>query len=87
MLDRPAAAVRDTLAALVADIARKNALGRAVLADEDLVGAGLTSIDMVHLMLSVEATFDITIPPAEITPENFRSISAIESVIARLTAV
>jgi len=48
--------------------------------------AGLTSLDMVNLMLAVEAEFDIEIPQADMTPDNFRSVVAIEQLVARLTA-
>ena len=42
---------------------------------------GLTSMDMVNLMLGVEAEFDFTIPQSEITPENFQSIKTLELMI------
>jgi acyl carrier protein len=41
----------------------------------------LTSMDMVNLMLGVEAEFDFTIPQSEITPENFQSIETLQSMI------
>ena len=41
---------------------------------------------MVTLMLSIEVEFDLSIPQSEITPENFRSISSIGALVARLTA-
>jgi acyl carrier protein len=50
----------------------------------DLMESGLTSLDMVNLMLSVEAEFDIEIPQTAMTPDNFRSIRAIEAVILNL---
>ena len=40
-------------------------------------------MDMVNLMLGVEAEFDFTIPQAEITPENFQSIRTLELMIVR----
>ena len=43
---------------------------------------GLTSMDMVNLMLGVEAEFDFTIPQDEITPENFQSVKTLELMIA-----
>jgi len=55
-----------------------------VEADEDLREAGLTSLDMVSLVLSVEAEFGVKIPDPEITPANFRSIATIETLVARL---
>ena len=51
---------------------------------QDLRAAGLTSLDMVNLMLAVEAEFNIEIPQADMTPDNFRSIEAIEALVAVL---
>ena len=48
-----------------------------------LVDVGLTSMDMVNLMLAVEAEFDFTIPQDEITPENFQSVKTLEPMIVR----
>ncbi len=53
-------------------------------ADADLGRLGLTSIDMVELMLGIEAEFDIAIPPAEITLQSFRSVSAVTALVMRL---
>ena len=52
--------------------------------DDNLRDAGLTSLDMVNLMLAIEAEFDIEIPQADMTPDNFRSIEAIEALVAVL---
>ena len=41
-------------------------------------------MDMVNLMLAVEAEFDFTIPQSEITPENFQSIETLERMIVGL---
>ena len=49
-----------------------------------LTEAGLTSLDMVNLMLAVEAEFDVEIPQRQMTPENFRSILAIERLVGAL---
>ena len=49
--------------------------------DEDLHDRGLTSLDMVNLMLAVEDEFDIEIPQREMTPDNFRTIAAIERLV------
>ena len=46
-----------------------------------LVDVGLTSMDMVNLMLAVEAEFDFTIPQSEITPENFQSVETLQQMI------
>src|SRR5258708_31589608 len=55
-----------------------------VTADADLREIGLTSLDMVDLVLSVECEFDLQIPEAQITPANFRSIAAIDALVNAL---
>lgn len=54
-------------------------------ADQSLPDAGLKSLDLVTLMLAVEAEFDLEIPQDEMTPENFRSIAAIRDLVASLS--
>ena len=74
--------VRHRVMALVKAILEQNAITAAVDADTRLVDVGLTSMDMVNLMLGVEAEFDFTIPQAEITPENFQSVKSLEAMVA-----
>jgi acyl carrier protein len=74
--------VHNRIAALVTAILTQNALPSELAFDAKLVDAGLTSMDMVNLMLSVEAEFDFTIPQGEITPENFQSIAALARMVA-----
>ena len=50
--------------------------------DQNLTDAGLTSLDMVNLMLAVEAEFDIEIPQSAMTPDNFDTIRAIEALVS-----
>jgi acyl carrier protein len=73
--------VQDRILALVQAILEQNAISVAVGPESRLVDIGLTSMDMVNLMLSVEAEFDLTIPQAEITPENFQSIKTLELMV------
>jgi acyl carrier protein len=73
--------VRGRVLGLVKAIPEQNAIAVEVLPASRLVDIGLTSMDMVNLMLGVEAEFDLTIPQSEITPENFRSIEALERMI------
>ncbi len=54
--------------------------------DVNLQEAGLTSMATVRLMLAIEAAYEVAIPDAELTPENFRSIAAIEALLERLQA-
>jgi len=69
---------------LVRRILAQRSIDAAVCADDDLRQIGLTSLDMVDLVLSVESAFDLSIPEIDITPANFRSISAIEALVMAL---
>jgi len=73
--------VQDRILALVKAILEQNAIVAEVDLESRLVDVGLTSMDMVSLMLGVEAEFDLTIPQAEITPENFQSIKTLQQMI------
>ena len=73
--------VQTRILALVKSILEQNAIAAEVTPESRLVDVGLTSMDMVNLMLGVEAEFDLTIPQGEITPENFQSITALEAMI------
>jgi acyl carrier protein len=52
--------------------------------DQTLTEAGLTSLDMVNLMLAIEDAFDIEIPQRRMTPANFRTVAAIENLVATI---
>jgi acyl carrier protein len=73
--------VQSRILVLVKAILEQNSIASEVHSDSRLVDVGLTSMDMVNLMLGVEAEFDFTIPQAEITPENFQSIRTLERMI------
>ena len=73
--------VQNRILALVNAILKQNSIVSEVHPDTRLVDIGLTSMDMVNLMLGVEAEFDLTIPQSEITPENFQSVKALELMI------
>jgi acyl carrier protein len=51
--------------------------------DQQLSDLGISSLKMVNLMLAVELEFDIAIPQSDITPENFHSVAAIETLVVR----
>lgn len=74
--------IRSRIVALVREILSQNSLAAEVRSDALLVDIGLTSMDMVNLMLGVEAEFDFTIPQDQITPENFQSVQTLERLIA-----
>jgi acyl carrier protein len=73
--------IQNRILAVVRSILEQNAIKAEVSVESLLVDAGLTSMDMVNLMLSVEAEFDLTIPQAEITPENFQSVKTLQQMI------
>jgi acyl carrier protein len=56
----------------------------AVARSQDLRELGLTSLQMVNLMLSIEAEFDVLIPASKLLPTNFRSIETIESLLSEI---
>jgi acyl carrier protein len=39
---------------------------------------------MVKLMMAVEVAFNISVPDDDLHPDNFRSVRAIEALVARL---
>ena len=73
--------VQSRIRRLVEAILEQNAIVAEVDPQSRLVDVGLTSMDMVNLMLGVEAEFDFTIPQSEITPENFQSIETLQRMI------
>src|SRR3981081_2395785 len=68
-------------------ILEQNAMATEVDTESRLVDVGLTSMDMVNLMLGVEAEFDFTIPHAEITPENLQYVKKLEEIVVRHIAL
>jgi acyl carrier protein len=74
--------IQNRVIALVKSILKQNAITAEVNAESVLVDVGLNSVDMVNLMLEIESEFDFTIPQAEITPENFKSVKTLQQMIA-----
>ena len=75
--------VRTRIIALVKVILEQNAISAEVTPEALLVDVGLTSVDMVNLMLGVEAEFDFAIPQDEITLENFQSVETLQRMVLR----
>jgi acyl carrier protein len=84
MLDRPNIGPQDKVSAVVHRMLSDRSITRQVGLDDDLRQAGLSSLDMVNLVLTIEAEFDVRIPETYITPANFRSISLISNLVANL---
>lgn len=75
---------KDRVADIVLEILERRSVSHRIVDDDDLQNVGLTSLDMVNLMLSVEAEFDLKIPDTDMTPRNFRSIAAIDALVTTL---
>jgi acyl carrier protein len=52
----------------------------------DLRDAGLTSLQIVDLILLIEMQLDVEIPQSEVTPANFHSIATIKATLQRISA-
>jgi len=53
--------------------------------DDDLFAAGLDSLAIVNVLMSLEERFDIELPDAMLQRKSFASIAVIDSVVASLT--
>ena len=71
---------------IVRELLAAHAIHRPLAPDDDLRAAGLTSLDLVNLVLAVEAEFDLSIPMDAITPANFRNVASIEALLVALAA-
>ena len=85
MLDPAAPTARQRIAELVRQLLAKRAIDRTVGDDDELGDNGLSSLDIVNLMLAVESEFDLSIPERDMRPANFRTIARIEALVASLT--
>ena len=86
MLDRTEPNAAERVTALVRQLLAKRNLDRPVSADESLTACGLSSLDVVNLMLAVEGEFGIKIPDRDMTPTNFRSIASIAALVGALSS-
>jgi acyl carrier protein len=84
MADHSSNLAADRVLAVVQRLLTQRSISRPVDPADDLRDAGLTSMDMVNLVLAVESEFDLMIPETSITPAHFRSVAAISSLIGAL---
>lgn len=84
MLDRINAHSTERVAQLVRQLMARRSIDRLVGYEDVLSECGLSSLDMVNLMLAVETEFDIKIPDRDMTPSNFRSIAQIDKLVGGL---
>lgn len=85
MLDLINPDLTERVAHLVRELLAKRSIDRTVGYDDSLTDSGLTSLDIVNLMLGIETEFGIKIPDRDMTPSNFRSIAQIDRLVGRLT--
>lgn len=81
-----AAGIAETVMSVLHGIRPLKADGSAYDAETGLTDAGFTSVEMVQVMLGIEAAFDLMIPQEMITPENFTDASAITRMVSGLVA-
>jgi acyl carrier protein len=82
--DRTNSSPAERVSALVRQLLAKRSIARPVGRDDDLAEIGLSSLDMVNLMLAVEGEFDVKIPDRDMTPTNFRTVARIEALLGAL---
>ena len=73
---------RDRITAIAVRMLFKRGVNTVPASTDNLREAGLTSLDMVNLMLAIEAEFDIEIPQSAMTPDNFDTVTAIENLVS-----
>jgi acyl carrier protein len=84
VLDRINLPTTERVTALVRQLLAKRSIVGPVGRDDDLPASGLSSLDLVNLMLAVEAEFDVKIPDQDMTPANFRTIARIDALLGAL---
>ena len=73
---------KDRITAIACRMLLKRGVPAIPGSQDNLRDAGLTSLDMVNLMLAIEAEFDIEIPQSAMTPDNFDTVAAIDILVS-----
>jgi acyl carrier protein len=84
VLDRTNNRSTDRITRLVRELLVKRSIDRPIGDEDSLTENGLSSLDIVNLMLGVETEFAIKIPDRDMTPSNFRSIAQIDRLVGGL---
>jgi acyl carrier protein len=82
MLDVRSDSVKGLITAIVRNFIKHT--DDEIATTQDLQELGLSSFEMVNMMLAIEAEFDLTIPAAKLIPANFRTIENIETLVRGL---
>jgi acyl carrier protein len=84
MADSTLASAETVIIGVVNGVMARRGVAGPIDPAQDLTEVGLTSLDMVNLMLAIEDAFGIEIPQKQMTPANFRSIAAIERLVSAI---
>jgi acyl carrier protein len=84
MFEQNAELTETRVARVVQRLLAEQSIERSVRPSDDLREAGLNSLNLVNLVLSVEAEFELVVPERSITPANFRTVSSISGLVSSL---
>ena len=85
MLNQLSQGYRDRLIALVRDVISDHPLARPDRIPESLAEAGLTSLDLVRLVLGIEREFGVSVGADDLDPANFETLDGLEALVHRLS--
>ena len=74
----------EKVAQIISSVANEAVKLRPIAPSDSLTDAGVSSLDMVNVMLALEAAFDVFIPADLIKPSSFRSINSIAAMLESL---
>lgn len=84
MTDTVAASAQHRITDAVAGLLSPRLKQRHLAPNDELRKSGLSSLDLVKLVLKLEQEFQLVIPEQAITPHNFTSIASIDNLLAGL---
>jgi acyl carrier protein len=84
MPDRATESTETRVTGVVHRLLAELAIERRIRPDDDLRDAGLNSLSLVNLVLSVEAEFGLVFPERSISPANFRTVTSISGLVSSL---
>ncbi len=76
--------MKDTIRRVVADYGKLRTPISKLSDSDDLFDAGLTSLNIVNIMLALENEFDVEFPESMLTRSTFQSIDAQAAAITEL---
>lgn len=74
--------IQDTLKRYVQDLLLDQGDAAEIGVDDDLLSSGLDSMSLIGLITFIEQTFDVHVPPEDVTIESFSTIGNIATYLA-----